>query len=146
VAGDNQGVRTEPAQAQREHERLALRVTSALSARLSPEGTRRPTLFERLTVRRLDWQWIVRLNAWLSALGKVATCIWVGVIASIVVGIDVRPVVEEALNSGQTIEHAFALAILIPTIVFLLARSMIGWLRWKLQRELWRRDVERLSE
>jgi hypothetical protein len=106
---DNQGVRTEPAQAQREHERLALRVTSAV-------------------------------------LGKVATCIWVGVVASIVVGIDVRPVVEEALNSGQTIEHAFVLAILIPTVVFLLARSVIGWLRWKLQRELWRRDVERLSE
>ncbi len=37
------------------------------------------------------------------------------------------------------------LAILFPTIIFLLARSMIGWLRWKLQRELWRRDVERLS-
>jgi hypothetical protein len=137
-------VRTQPAQAQRD--RLKLRVTSALSARLSPEGTRRPTLFERLTVRRLDWQWIVRLNAWLSALGKIATGVWVAVIASIIVGIDVRPVVEEALNSGQTIEHAFVLAILIPTVVFLLARSMIGWLRWRLQRELWRRDVERLSQ
>jgi len=29
--------------------------------------------------------------------------------------------------------------------VFLLARSLIGYARWKLQRELWRRDVERLS-
>ena len=111
---------SEPAQAQREHERLALRVTSVLSVRLSPEGTRGTTLFER-------------------------TCIWVAVIASIIVGVDVRPVVEEALNSGQSIRHAVVLAFLIPTVVFLLARSMIGWLRWKLQRELWRRDVERMS-
>jgi hypothetical protein len=32
-----------------------------------------------------------------------------------------RPVVGEALNSGQTIEHGFVLAILFPTVVFLLA-------------------------
>ncbi len=137
---------TESAQARRESERLALRVTSALYARLSPEGTRRPTLFERLTVRPLPWSWIVRLNVWLSALGKVATCVWVATIAALVIGVDVRPVVQDALNSGKPIEHVAVLVILIPTIIFLLARSMIGWLRWKLQRELWRRDVERLSQ
>jgi hypothetical protein len=29
--------------------------------------------------------------------------------------------------------------------VFLLARSMLGFVRWRLQRELWRRDVARLT-
>jgi hypothetical protein len=33
----------------------------------------------------------------------------------------------------------------LVTLIFILARSLLGWLRWKLQRELWRRDVERLS-
>ena len=31
------------------------------------------------------------------------------------------------------------------TLVFLAARSMLGYCRWRLQRELWRRDVDRLS-
>jgi hypothetical protein len=51
----------------------------------------------------------------------------------------------DSLNSGKPIEGAFTLAILIPTLVFLAARSMLGFARWRLQRELWRRDVERLS-
>jgi hypothetical protein len=135
----------EPAQAQREREKLALRVTSRLTARLSPEGTRRATLFERVTVRRLPWDWIVRLNTWLSALGKVATGIWCATIAVIVAGVDVSSVIKAALNSGKPIDHVFVLAILIPTIVFLLLRSLLGFCRWKLQRELWRRDFERLS-
>jgi hypothetical protein len=135
----------DPAQAQRERERLALRVTSVLSSRLSPDGTRRATLFERMTVRRLGWRTIVRLNTWLSATGKVATGIWVATLVALFTGIDVRPVIERALNSGRPIEGAIVLVILLPTIVFLLARSMIGFARWKLQRELWRRDVERLS-
>ncbi len=49
------------------------------------------------------------------------------------------------INSGKPLEHAFAFAIVVPTIVFLLARSAIGYCRWRLQRELWRRDVERLT-
>ena len=136
---------SEPAQAQREHERLALRVTSALSARLTPAGTRRPTLFERLTVRRFRWETIVRLNTWLSAVGKVATGVWVTVIVAVVAGVDLSSVIRTSLNSGRSIEHVFALAIIIPTVVFLLLRSLLGFCRWKLQRELWRRDVERLS-
>ena len=124
---------------------LAARVTSAIEAKLSPEGTRRPTLFETFTVRRLPWPWLVRLNTWLSALGKVATAIYCLVIAAFVIGLDFRDAVERALNSGKTIEHAFVLAILLPTVVFLLARSVLGWMRWKVQRELWRRDVERLG-
>lgn len=124
---------------------LAARVTSAIEAKLSPEGTRRATLFERMTVRRLPWMWLVRLNAWLSALGKLATTLYCIAIAAFVIGVDVRPTVEDALNSGKPIEHVFVLVILIPTVIFLLARSLIGYGRWKLQRELWRRDVERLG-
>jgi hypothetical protein len=37
------------------------------------------------------------------------------------------------------------LAIVLPTLLFLAARSMLGFARWRLQRELWRRDVERLT-
>jgi hypothetical protein len=33
----------------------------------------------------------------------------------------------------------------VPTLVFLAARSMLGFARWRIQRELWRRDVARLS-
>jgi hypothetical protein len=36
--------------------------------------------------------------------------------------------------------------VVVPTLVFLLARSTIGFLRWRLQRELWRRDVEQLDD
>jgi hypothetical protein len=35
--------------------------------------------------------------------------------------------------------------IILPTLAFLVARSAIGFARWRLQRELWRRDVERLE-
>jgi hypothetical protein len=54
-------------------------------------------------------------------------------------------VVEDALNSGKAVEGALVLAVVLRTLVFLAARSMIGFARWRLQRELWRRDVERLS-
>jgi hypothetical protein len=49
-------------------------------------------------------------------------------------------------ESAQREHERFALTILIPTVTFLLARWMIGWPRWRLQRELWRRDVERLGQ
>ena len=42
----------------------------------------------------------------------------------------------------------FSIAILtlvLPTVVFFLLHSVIGFLRWRLQRELWRRDVERFE-
>jgi hypothetical protein len=37
-------------------------------------------------------------------------------------------------------------AIIVPTLLFVAARSAIGFARWRLQRELWRRDVARLEE
>jgi hypothetical protein len=129
---------TRPAQLRR-------RVTTAITARLSPERTRRATLFERLTVRRLSWEHVVRLNRYLALLGKVATGIWVGFLCSAVLGFDWKEVVRDALNSGRPVQGAFVLALVLPTVAFLLARSMIGFARWRLQRELWRRDVERLG-
>jgi hypothetical protein len=87
----------------------------------------------------------VRLNRYLAILGKAATCVWVAFVASIVVGFDWRDAVQEALNSGRRLENALFLAVLVPTLLFLAARSMIGFARWRLQRELWRRDVERLG-
>jgi hypothetical protein len=124
---------------------LRARLEAALAARLSPEHTRRATLVERLTVQRLSWDHVVRLHRYVALLGKLATAIWVMFIASLVLGLDWKRVVTDSLNSGKPIEGAFALAILLPTLVFLAARSMLGYARWRLQRELWRRDVERLT-
>jgi uncharacterized membrane protein YidH (DUF202 family) len=120
-------------------------VASAFADRLSPERTRRATMLERMTVRRLSWDGVVRLNRALSALGKTATCVWVAAIAAIVVGVDIRDLVQHVFNSGRRMEHVVGLAILTVTIAFLLLRSVLGFWRWRLQRELWRRDVERLT-
>jgi hypothetical protein len=120
-------------------------IQSVFAERLSPERTRAPTLFERLTVGRLGWDTITRLNRWLELLGRIATVVWAGLIASIVLGLDVQQLVEDAINSGRAVREAVVVAILIPTAAFFLAHSLIGFLRWRLQRELWRRDVARLE-
>lgn len=125
--------------------RLRMRVGAALAQRVSPERTRRATLFERLTVRRLSWDLVVRCNRWLEVTGKIATGIWCAFLASFVLGVDWRTAVEHAVNSGEPVKGALALAIILPTLLFLLARSSIGFMRWRLQRELWRRDVERVG-
>ena len=125
--------------------RLRARVEATLSARLSPERTRRATLLERLTVQRVGWDQLVRLHSYIELLGKLATVVWVAFIASIVLGLDWKSVVDDTLNSGDPIEGALVLAILLPTLVFLAARSMLGFARWRLLREVWRRDVERLA-
>jgi hypothetical protein len=122
-----------------------MRLSTALAARLSPERTRRATLFERLTVRRLAWDTVVRLNRYLELIGKLATTIWVGFLASIVLGVDWRDSVQDALNSGRPADRALVLVFVLPTLLFLAARSIIGFARWRLQRELWRRDFERLA-
>jgi hypothetical protein len=129
-----------------EREHLTERVTTAISTRLSPESTRRATLTERLTVSRWEWHTIVRLNMALEVLGKTATCIYCLVIAAIVVGLDLRDAVKSILNGGRSLEHLVELSIFLVTVAFLLCRSAIGWCRWRLQRELWRRDVKRLSQ
>jgi hypothetical protein len=134
------------AQLSSRREQLRRRIEDALAARLSPEGIRAATLTERLTVCRLTWVWVVRLNRYLALTGKLATGIWCAFIVSLLLGVDWEEVVREVFNSGDPVDGALLLAIVLPTGVFLLARSSIGYLRWRLQRELWRRDVERLSE
>jgi hypothetical protein len=121
-------------------------ISRRLADRLSIDRTRKATLLERLTVARLSWDQCVRLNRYLESLGKICTVVWVGFVCSLVLGIDWRPVAEHAINSGKPVKGALALAIIVPTLVFLVARSAIGFGRWRLQRELWRRDVERLSQ
>jgi len=74
----------------------------------SAPGDPRATLLERLTVRRLSWENVVRWNRWLAATGKCASV----------------PAADVAVHRGAV---------------------GVGFARWRLQRELWRRDVERLE-
>jgi len=112
---------------------------------LSPERTRRATLIERMTVGRLEWETIERLNRWLELLGRIATVVWAALIAVIILGFDMKDTVANVVNGGDPVRAAVFLAVLAPTIVFFLAHSTIGYMRWRLQRELWRRDVDRLT-
>jgi hypothetical protein len=120
---------------------LRRRLVHTITRRVSPERTRHATLLERTTVQRLSWEWLVRLNTWLQLIGKLATGVWVGFIATVVVGVDWRDVVAKAIGSG----HPVTGAVVLGTLAFIGVRSVIGFWRWRLQRELWRRDVERLS-
>ncbi len=100
---------------------------------------------ERLTVSLMPWHRLVLVNRVLEIIGKIATFVWFTTIAAIILGFDMRDAVSGAFNSGRPIEGIFALSILIPTVIFLLIRSAVGYCRWRVQRELWRRDVKRLS-
>lgn len=126
--------------------RAAAWLDTRIAERLSPERTRRATLLERLTVERLSWSWVVRIHRWLELLGKLATTVWVLFVASVVLGVRWKDVVEDAINSGRPVAGAVTLAIVVPTLLFVAARSAIGFARWRLQRELWRRDVARMEE
>jgi hypothetical protein len=121
------------------------RLRETIAARLSPDATRRPTFLERLTVERIPWDLLVRLNRYLALLGKLATGVWVLFIASLVVGLDWKHTVEDAVNSGKAVKGAIVLVIVVPTLLFVAARSLIGFARWRVPRELWRRDVARLE-
>lgn len=131
--------------ARAEDKHLATRWRAAVAARLSLEGTRNATLFERQTVQRLGWDQVVRLNRYLELFGKLTTAVWVVFAGTLVLGVDWKGVAEEAVNSGKPVKGALALAIIAPTLLFVAARSLIGFARWRLQRELWRRDVARLT-
>jgi hypothetical protein len=124
---------------------LRARLGAAFAAHLSPERTRRATLFERLTVQRLPWDALVRIHRYLELVGKLATGVWIGFVASVVLGVNWQLVVADIFNSGARITDALALTLVLGTGVFLLARSTLGFLRWRVQRELWRRDVERFG-
>jgi hypothetical protein len=124
---------------------LRARLGAAFAAHLSPERTRRATLFERLTVQRLPWDALVRIHRYLELVGKFATGVWIGFVASVILGVNWQLVVADIFNSGARITNALALTLVLGTGVFLLARSTLGFLRWRVQRELWRRDVERFE-
>jgi hypothetical protein len=126
--------------------RLAGRLGGVIAQRLSPERTRRATFFERITVQRLSWEAVVRLHRWLELTGKLATAVWIAFVVSVLLGVNWKSVVEHAINSGRPVAGALAVAIIVPTLLFVAARSAIGFARWRLQRELWRRDVARLEE
>ncbi|HEY3185994.1 MAG TPA: hypothetical protein VGJ70_00875 [Solirubrobacteraceae bacterium] len=127
------------------HRSLRRRLVGTLTRHVSPERTRRATLLERLTVRRLSWEWLVRLNTYLQLLGKLATALWVVFVASVAFGVDWRQLLEQAVNSRNPVQGAITLVLVLGTLAFVAVRSLIGFARWRLQRELWRRDVERLS-
>jgi len=126
-------------------QRLRRRLGDELAARVSPERTRRATLIERLTVQRLSWEWVVRLHRLLEVAGKLTFGLWIAFIATVVLGVHWKEVLQDAVNSGRPIKAAVVLVIIVPTLLFVAARSAIGFARWRLQRELWRRDVERLA-
>jgi hypothetical protein len=124
---------------------FGVRIRAALAERLTPERTRSATLFERLTVRRLRGDQIVWLNRYLELVGKMATALWVVFVATVVLGVDWRSAVEDAVNSGKPVKAAIVLVVVVPTLIFVAVRSLVGFARWRLQRELWRRDVDRLG-
>jgi hypothetical protein len=125
---------------------MGVRLRAALAERLSPERTRRATLFERLTVRRLHEDLLVRLNRYLELAGKMATAVWVAFLLTVLLGVDWKDTVEDAVNSGKPVKAAVVLAVAVPTLAFVAVRSLVGFARWRLQRELWRRDVEGLGQ
>ena len=100
---------------------------------------------ERYTVSKLSWDNCVRLNRYLEFFGKLTTAIYFAFVATVVFGVDWKGVVESTFNSGQPVRGAIVLAVVLPTLLFVALHSMIGWGRWRLQRELWRRDVAHIN-
>jgi hypothetical protein len=117
------------------------RLGRAIAGRLSPERTRRATMTERMTVGRLGWDRLVQINVWLEAAGKTATFVWCVVVAATVLGIEWRKPLEDAVNGGQPVRGAVALFALVAILVLLIVHSILGYWRWRVQRELWRREV-----
>ena len=89
-------------------------IETVFAERLSPERTRRATWFERQTVGRLELDTIARLNRWLELLGRIATVVWVAIIATIVLGVNLRDEVESVLNSGRPLRYVAILTSSCP--------------------------------
>jgi hypothetical protein len=126
-------------------EALTRRSYELLTRKLTPEGTRKATTFERLTVGRLSWDRLVAVNRALRLLGWLTYGLLYGFMACALVGLNLKAEAESALNSGRPREGALAIAILVPALLLIALRSSIGFLRWRVQRELWRRDVAELT-
>ena len=122
-------------------ETLREQVAAVIARRVSPDRTRAATWLERLTVARLSWTTLVRLNAALEIVGRAATAIWVGVIAAAVIGLRWRNALESALNAGRPVRAIVALALLLAIGVLVAVHSLLGFARWRIQRELWRREI-----
>lgn len=144
LQGVNETVETTGEERSRRARALA-RVRAELRARLTPEHTRDATLTERLTVSRLSWNSCVRLNRYLEFFGRLATLIYCAFMVTVVFGVNWRAVVESSFNSGKPVRGAIILVFVLPTLFFVALRSMTGWGRWRVQRELWRRDVAILT-
>jgi hypothetical protein len=56
------------------------------------------------------------------------------------------PVRRRRCSQLRQVGERLALVIIVPTLLFVAARSLIGFACWRLQREFWRRDVVRLEE
>jgi hypothetical protein len=87
----------------------------------------------------------VRVHRWLELAGKLATVVWIVFVGSVVLGVNWKHVVEQAINSGRPVAGALTVAIVVPILLFVAARSAIGFARWRLLRELWRHDVAGLE-
>ena len=124
--------------------RIAARVRAEITA-ISPERTRRASLVERYTVSRLTWSQIVKLNRVLEVVGRLATVVYVIFIVTFVLGVDWKHGVQDTFNSGEPLRGVVALVVVLPTLLFVALHSITGYGRWRLQRELWRRDVADLS-
>ena len=123
----------------------SIRLPDAVAARFSPARTRQATRLERHTVCRLSWHQLIFLHRWLEILGRVTTGLWLAFIASLVLGVEWQETIESAINSGRPVRAAVVLVVVIPTLLFVAARSVIGFGRWRVQRELWRREVAALE-
>lgn len=64
-----------------------------------------------------------------------------GVLGATLVGVDWREPLEDAVKAGRPVRSAVVVAILAAILVIVAVRSVIGFARWRIQREFWRRDV-----
>jgi len=135
----------EEAAARTRRARIAARVRSEIAA-ISPERTRRASWIERVTVERLTWSQIVRLNRWLEVLGRLTTGIYCVFIATLLIGVDWKHGVQDTFNAGEPVKGILAAVVVLPTLLFVALHSVTGYGRWRLQRELWRRDVASMAE
>jgi hypothetical protein len=87
----------------------------------------------------------VRAHRWLEFLGRLALVVYVAFLGTLVFGVDWKGVAEDAINSGKPVKGAIVLMIVLWTLVFVAVRSVLGYARWRIQRELWRRDVARVT-
>jgi hypothetical protein len=125
--------------------RIAARVRHEIAS-ISPERTRSASWVERMTVQRLTWSQIVHLNRILEVLGRLTTAIYCVFLFTLLLGVDWRHGVQETFNAGEPVNGVIALVVVLPTLIFVALHSITGYGRWRLQRELWRRDVQSMAQ